>query len=176
MRSAQPSHDRGAICPFPAGTTDCEPCVTPAKPRQHRCARRHRLESQWTLTPPQEPRPLKRPRNGGRTPRSSRTGMSGVGWLACSTRAVQDRARRRWSAAKTPRPFVSGSSAPRSPADQSPARAGWRLPVLACPQMAPYGDLETVAPPNGVQESWEGTKNVCIVLERTSDHEETARP
>jgi len=38
MRSAQLSHHRGALCPFPAGTRDCEPCVTPAKPRQHRCA------------------------------------------------------------------------------------------------------------------------------------------
>ena len=38
MRTAQPRHDRGAICPFPARVTDCEPCGTPAKPRQHRCA------------------------------------------------------------------------------------------------------------------------------------------
>ena len=37
MRSAQLSLHRGALCPFPTGTGDWEPCVTPAKARQHRC-------------------------------------------------------------------------------------------------------------------------------------------
>ena len=131
MRSAHPSHDPGAMCPFPAGTTGCEPCVTPAKPRQHRCVRRQLWESQWTLTPPREPRLLTTPRNGGHTPPSSRTGTSGVGWRACSTRAVPGRARRRWSAARTPRPFVTGSSAPR-PSTDHPADAAIGRTVLYC--------------------------------------------
>ena len=98
MRSAQLSHHRGALCPFPAGTRDCEPCVTPAKPRQHRCAP-HQLGVQWIVTALGVPRPLMSPRSGGRTLRNFRTGMSGAESPDCSTRVVPGQARPRWSEA-----------------------------------------------------------------------------
>src|SRR5579863_1745122 len=54
------------------------------------------------------------------------------------------------------------------------APVGGRSPPV-CPKMAPDSDLETVASANRLRESWEGTKNVCIVLRRTFDHEDAAR-
>lgn len=149
MRSAQPSHDRGAICPFPAGTTDCEPCVTPAKPRAAPLRTSPRLGEQWFLTAPPAPRPLTRARNGGRTPLSSRTGMSGAGSPACFTPAAPGRARRRWPAPRTPQPCANGSSTPRPSTDHS---AACRVPggpfCAAMPEMAPDSDLKTVASAN----------------------------
>ena len=80
----------------------------------------------------------RRSRTGGRMPRSSRTGMSGEGWRACSMPDGPGRARRRWCAARAPWTFVTRSVWRRSAGNQLGPRGTFCRALAARVRIRPW--------------------------------------